>query len=103
MSQPKAAPSSRGAEQDTEQDAYTQQLNVRFKPRRVNQVRRLAASRGESLQEYFDRLVLQDVKREQKRLMKALAAEEDRVLAERRALLADIGADSWSDAAGAEG
>jgi hypothetical protein len=71
-------------------DAFAQQLNIRFKIRRANQARRLAASRGESIQEFFDRLVLKEVKAEQERLMKELADEERRVQAEREALQADL-------------
>lgn len=40
-----------------------EQMNVRFKERRVLQARKLAKTRGETLQALFDRLVLDEARR----------------------------------------
>lgn len=73
-----------------EDDVFGQQLNVRFKVRRAHQARRLAASRGESMQEFFDRLVLAEVEREQEILKREFEEEERRARIAREELERDI-------------
>ncbi|WP_224279795.1 hypothetical protein [Nocardioides lacusdianchii] len=73
-----------------ENDVFGQQLNVRFKVRRAHQARRLAASRGESMQEFFDRLVLAEVEREQEILKREFEEEERRARIAREELERDI-------------
>jgi hypothetical protein len=73
-----------------DENVYGQQLNVRFKVRRAHQARRLAASRGESMQEFFDRLVLAEVEREQEVLKQEFEEEERRARIARKELERDL-------------
>ena len=63
-----------------------QQLNVRLRKMRINQIKRLAALRGMSLAEYLDDLVARDVKHEQDALRRTFEEEQDRVRRELAAL-----------------
>ena len=79
------APTAASAPDPDDLDA-PQQLNVRLRKMRINQIKRLAALRGVTMAEYLDGLVAEDVQREQDALRRTFLEEQARVRRELAAL-----------------
>lgn len=67
-----------------------QQMNVKIKKGRVRLAKRIAARRGESLQEYIEYLIEQDIAREQQAFLADLEAWQDKARREAEEAAQDV-------------